>query len=129
MIGNYFRIRTSITPHPAVPLRAIQISIKPAAHTSNPQIRFLDPLTTNHKNHQPQPLVSSTMSHSTGSSKFDSIPYHDKLYPAIDPTQYSSTTFTNKVVLITGSGRGIGKELGLAFSSLGAKVCFTDLTL
>jgi NAD(P)-dependent dehydrogenase (short-subunit alcohol dehydrogenase family) len=37
--------------------------------------------------------------------------------------------FTDKVVLITGSGRGIGKELGLAFSKLGAKVCFTDLTL
>ena len=69
------------------------------------------------------------MSHSTGSNKFDSIPYHDKIYSTIDPSQYTSSTFSGKVVLITGSGRGIGKSLGLAFSSLGAKVCFTDLTL
>ena len=69
------------------------------------------------------------MSHGTGSSRFDSIPYHDKVYSTIDPSQYTSTTFSDKVVLITGSGRGIGKALGQAFSSLGAKVCFHDLTL
>jgi NAD(P)-dependent dehydrogenase (short-subunit alcohol dehydrogenase family) len=60
---------------------------------------------------------------------WDEIPYQASVYPEIDPSQYSKNEFKDKVVLITGSGRGIGKELGLAFASLGAKVCFTDLEL
>jgi NAD(P)-dependent dehydrogenase (short-subunit alcohol dehydrogenase family) len=60
---------------------------------------------------------------------WDDILYQTSIYPEIDPSQYSKDEFKDKVVLITGSGRGIGKELGLAFASLGAKVCFTDLKL
>ena len=60
---------------------------------------------------------------------WDSIQYHAEVYPEIDPSQYSGSEFHDKVVLVTGSGRGIGKALGLAFASLGAKVCFTDLKL
>ena len=35
--------------------------------------------------------------------------------------------FAGKVVLITGAGRGIGRELALAFSSLGAIVAANDI--
>ena len=62
-------------------------------------------------------------------TEWDKIPYRSTLYPEIDPEQYSEDSFKDKVVLITGSGRGIGKELGFAFAGLGAKVCFTDLEL
>jgi NAD(P)-dependent dehydrogenase (short-subunit alcohol dehydrogenase family) len=58
---------------------------------------------------------------------WDKIPYRDSVYPEIDPSQYSSTEFKDKVVLISGSGRGIGKELAFAFARLSAKVCFTDI--
>jgi NADP-dependent 3-hydroxy acid dehydrogenase YdfG len=51
------------------------------------------------------------------------------VYPAIDPKNYSPSDFKNKVVVVTGSGSGIGKETAMAFSQLGAKVCFTDWRL
>ena len=35
--------------------------------------------------------------------------------------------FRDKVVLITGAGRGIGQEIAVAFSSLGAKVAANDI--
>jgi 3-oxoacyl-[acyl-carrier protein] reductase len=35
--------------------------------------------------------------------------------------------FTDKVVLITGAGRGLGKQIALAFSSLGARVAANDI--
>ena len=35
--------------------------------------------------------------------------------------------FTDKVVLITGAARGIGRELALAFASLGAQVAVNDI--
>jgi 3-oxoacyl-[acyl-carrier protein] reductase len=35
--------------------------------------------------------------------------------------------FTGKVVLITGAGRGIGREAALAFSSLGASIAANDI--
>src|SRR5271154_1421178 len=54
--------------------------------------------------------------------------YHD-VYPSIDPSIYSPTEFKDKVVVVTGSGSGIGKETALAFSKLGAKVAFTDWRL
>jgi NAD(P)-dependent dehydrogenase (short-subunit alcohol dehydrogenase family) len=73
----------------------------------------------------PRQLRNSPMS----PTKWDEIPYRAAVYPEIDPSQYSAGAFEDKVVLITGSGRGIGKELGLAFADLGAKVCFTDLEL
>src|SRR5579859_667378 len=119
MVANYFCIWKSISPHPAGPLRA-EGSIHKSRSKSNAQVSLLVPIL---------PLHTSEMSHSTGSSKFDSIPYHNKVYPEIDPSHYTSSTFSGKIILITGSGRGIGKHLGLAFASLGARVCFTDLTL
>jgi 3-oxoacyl-[acyl-carrier protein] reductase len=50
------------------------------------------------------------------------------IYPTIDPKTYT-TEFKDKVVVVTGSGSGIGKETALAFSQLGAKVAFTDWRL
>ncbi|KAJ9605132.1 hypothetical protein H2200_010522 [Cladophialophora chaetospira] len=58
----------------------------------------------------------------------EQIPFHEALYPAIDPAQYPKDFFQGKVILITGSGRGTGRALGLAFCSLSASVVFTDLT-
>lgn len=51
------------------------------------------------------------------------------VYPSIDPSIYPPDHFKNKVVVVTGSGSGIGKETALAFSQLGCKVCFTDWRL
>jgi NADP-dependent 3-hydroxy acid dehydrogenase YdfG len=57
------------------------------------------------------------------------IPSHKDVYPAISPETFTREEFAGKVVLITGSGGGIGQATGLAFSQLGAKVVFTDLKL
>lgn len=56
------------------------------------------------------------------------IPNHTDVYPAIAANTYAKDEFKNKVVIVTGSGGGIGKATGLAFSELGACVAFTDLT-
>jgi NADP-dependent 3-hydroxy acid dehydrogenase YdfG len=57
------------------------------------------------------------------------ITTHKDVYPGIAPETYSREDFLNKVVIVTGSGGGIGKATGLAFSELGARVAFTDLAL
>jgi len=57
------------------------------------------------------------------------ITTHKDVYPAIAPETYSREDFLNAVVIVTGSGSGIGKATGLAFSELGASVAFTDLAL
>src|SRR5271155_1659311 len=57
------------------------------------------------------------------------ITTHKDVYPAIAPETYSKEQFENKVVIVTGSGGGIGKATAFAFSQLGAKVAFTDLNM
>jgi NADP-dependent 3-hydroxy acid dehydrogenase YdfG len=56
------------------------------------------------------------------------ISTHKDVYPAIAPDTYDKSEYEKKVVIVTGSGSGIGKATGLAFSELGASVAFTDLT-
>ena len=41
--------------------------------------------------------------------------------------RYAMNEFIDKVVLITGAGRGLGREVALAFSSLGANVAANDI--
>ena len=59
-------------------------------------------------------------------SSAPAIPVYTDVYPAIDASNYSSETFKDKVVIVTGAGNGIGRETALAFSQLGAKVVFAD---
>jgi len=57
------------------------------------------------------------------------ITTYKDVYSAIAPETYSRSDFEGKVVIVTGSGNGIGKATGLAFSQLGASVVFTDLSV
>ena len=43
-------------------------------------------------------------------------------------TPETSVNFDGKIVLITGAGRGTGREIALAFGALGAKIAANDIT-
>ena len=49
------------------------------------------------------------------------------VYSAIDPKNFEDA-FKDKVVLVTGSGRGIGREIALSFAKSGASVVITGRT-
>jgi len=49
------------------------------------------------------------------------VPNRNDVYPTIDPkVHYDAQTFANKVVLITGSSRGIGAQIALQYARAGA---------
>ncbi|KAL8736445.1 MAG: hypothetical protein Q9166_000237 [cf. Caloplaca sp. 2 TL-2023] len=50
-----------------------------------------------------------------------SIDRHKDTYPYISPSKYTDT-LTNKVVVITGASRGIGRATSLAFANTGASI-------
>jgi NAD(P)-dependent dehydrogenase (short-subunit alcohol dehydrogenase family) len=48
-----------------------------------------------------------------------------EVYPAIHPSNFTSQ-FHNKLVVVTGAGRGIGRHISLAFAKAGATLALLD---
>lgn len=55
------------------------------------------------------------------------VPRRTDVYPSIAPDTYSREEFSEKVVLVTGGGNGLGKAAGLAFAQLGGHIAFADI--
>jgi len=56
------------------------------------------------------------------------VPRRTDVYPAIAPDTFSREEFSEKVVLVTGGGNGLGKAAGLAFAQLGSRIAFADIS-
>jgi NAD(P)-dependent dehydrogenase (short-subunit alcohol dehydrogenase family) len=56
------------------------------------------------------------------------VPRRTDVYPSIAPDTFSREEFSEKVVLVTGGGNGLGKAAGLAFAQLGSHVAFADIS-
>ncbi|KAL8735256.1 MAG: hypothetical protein Q9181_002888 [Wetmoreana brouardii] len=56
-----------------------------------------------------------------------SIDHHNDTYPYISPMKYIGS-LTNKVIVITGAGRGIGRATAIAFAAAGASVACISRT-